>query len=285
MPFQNVTKYSLAAAAVGRELSANLWRNTLTAYANEPNYGVLYFEDFIEDRINASDASAELGWFMQNSVDGGTSNKFISVANKPDGVVSLEATTGTDVYGNGVHRGATATTSDLIHLPTHNAGGTTADPRGRVVYETLVDLHLVDQCFIGLTEPIVEFLVTSTGALPQNSDYIGFYRSDAGDLNFVCANDNAGGVAVTDSCRAIAAASIPTTAGVFTKLGFAVNRDNSVDISVNGVLIPRSVSSINPLALPIEGLTPAYEGQRGATANLATIKLLIDWVSTFVEAL
>lgn len=283
----SVPLYDLVTPNTGRGLTASLWQQSLQRYvSNDPRYGIRIQDDFTATRTNTTDASHELNWFLQDANAGGTSESFISgaaadgTAAVPDGVAILSVTTGTDEHGIEVHYGATSTTQGIIALPTHST-----DPRGRVVYETRVDLNVVDQFFIGLTEPIVEFL-SATSTLPTNSDYIGFYRLDGGILQFVTGNDNNGGTAVIDSANLITAAAMDTLeAGDdnFFKMGFAVNDDDTVDIVVNGVWYGTLAKTINSLALPIELLTPKYAITRGTTGNLATLDLPIDTLDVFVQ--
>lgn len=269
----NTVRRSLATA--GREKTAALWGKALEKYADDPEVGSLYFEDFHMPFANPGDAAVAtaVGWFVQDAAAGGTAESFTNSAS-PDGKAVLSATTGTDHFGIEAHRGSTATSLGSVNLPTHST-----DARGEVIFEAKVDLSSSDNYFVGLTEPIVEFL-SATGTLPTDSDYIGFYRADAGDLTFVCANDNNGGTAVTDSATILAAADIPT--GEF-KLGFKVDRDSKVHIFVDGTYYKTESESILSTALPIESLTQKIASTRGATADLASVSVTIDWVATFVE--
>lgn len=279
---QNVVRYPNVSGN-DRAQSAELWRESLTAYAEQgPEYGSYFFDDFLEPYTNTTDASAVGGWFIQDAAAGGTNESLASVAGV-DGILRLSATTGTDHFGIEAHRGQSATTLGLINLPT-----ATTDPRGDVIFECRLDdldTAEADNWFIGLTEPIVEFL-SATGTLPTTSDYIGFYRADGGALTFVCANDNNGGTAVTDSVTLRATADVPTNAD--TKLGFRVNKDQSVEIFIDGEKILTDTSSvpisIDTLALPIEALTLKFATTRGATADIATTQLDFDWVSYLVKA-
>lgn len=270
----NYVRYSKSTP--GRELTPALWARILEAWANDPSVGSFDFDDFLQPISNTTDASGAHGWFIQDAVAGGTNESFASQAS-PDGVARLSADTGTDHFGIELHRGMTATNVAGVNLPTHST-----DPRGRVVFEARVDLSGSDNYFVGLTEPIVEFL-SATGTLPTSSDYIGFYRADSGDLKFVCANDNNGGTAVTDEATILTDAQI-TAKTDFVKLGFAVNRDQTVDIFVDGVSYRTQALTINSLALPIEGLTKKIATTRGATGDLASVAVDIDWIGTFVEA-
>lgn len=271
----NTVRYPVSTANAGREKTAGLWGRNLEKYVDDPEVGSLYFEDFHTPFASPGDAAVAtaVGWFIQDAAAGGTSESFTNVAS-PDGVARLGATTGTDHFGIEAHRGSTSTSLGSVELPT-----STTDARGDVIYETRVDLGGADQYFIGLTEPIVEFL-SATSTLPDDSDYIGFFRSDAGDLTFVTRNDNDGGTAVEDSVTILAAADIPTD---MFKLGFRVNRDQTVQIFVDNVYYKTESEGIDPLSLPEEILTQKYAITRGATGDLADVDIDIDWVATYVE--
>lgn len=270
----------------GRGLMASLWRQSLAAYVSgNPQYGVRISDDFTTPIVaNTTDASltaAGFQWWLQDSAAGGTSESLVSGTNA-DGHAILSATTGTDHFGISMHYGTTAVTQGVVALPTH---ATAAARRGRVVFQTRVDLGTLDTFFIGLTEPIVDFL-SSVSALPTTSDYIGFYRYDDGALTFVTANDNNGGTAVIDSATILTAAEMATAEAIttFMNIGFAVNKDGSVDIVVNGKWYGSAGKSISSLALPIEYLTPKYETTRGPTGDKATVSLTIDDIHVFIEA-
>lgn len=274
-----VARITRAADDVDRGLTAALWRNALNRFADtDATLGHFYFEDFVKTLFaNTTDASAQHGWFVQDAAAGGTTESFLS-ANHPDGVVVLSAATGTAQFGIEAHRGQNATTAGTVTLPT-----ATSDSKGEVVYETRVDLDDADACFVGLTEPIVEFL-SSTSTLPDDSDYIGFYRTAAGDLQFVVRNDNDGGTAVESNHTIIAAVGI---ASGYNKLGFRVNADNTVEIYVNDVKYTQDTSgatiSVPSTALPVEKLTQKYAITRG-DGDSTTVDLPIDYVATFVGA-
>lgn len=261
------------AASTARDLTAAVWKNTLRSYDN-PSFGSkVIWTDFTEPFDgNTSDATATSGWFIQDATAGGTNESMVETAS-PDGVVTLSATTGTDWFGIEAHYGDSATTRGCVSLIT-----ATTNARGRVCYETRVDLNNLDTFFIGLTEPIVEFL-GATGALPTSSDYIGFYRTDDGVLKFVMANDNNGGTAVTDEITLLTAAqanALDASSGNWARLAFAVNKDRSIDVAFNGVSYRSLAQTLDPLALPIEALTAKYAALRGATGDRATVSLPID---------
>ena len=268
-------------ATPGREKTPNLWGKALEAYAVDPAVGIYRFDDFTDKFLaNTTDASANSNWFIQDAAAGGTSENFTSI-DGVDGLVTLSATTGTDHFGIEAHYGSTATTQGIINLCTHST-----DERGDVIVEFYIKIDDCDQWFVGLTEPIVEFL-GATGALPTSSDYIGFYRSDAGALTFVAANDNNGGTAVADSVTLLTAAQTTTLqAAGYMKLGFKVKRDQKVSVYVENESYQVAIDAgFNKLALPIETLTYKIALQRGPTADNATVAATLDWVGSFVEAL
>jgi hypothetical protein len=262
-------------------LMACIWEGLLEAYVSgNPAFGTRISDDFTEPVAdNTTDATAVGGWFIQDAAAGGTVESLVSTAN-PDGIRTLSATTGTDWFGIEAHYGTSATSLGCVALPQHSTLA-----RGAVAYQTRVDLNTLDSFFIGLTEPIVEFL-SATGTLPTTSDYIGFYRTDDGALKFVCATDNNGGTAVSDTVDVLTAAEMAALedTSAFANLGFRVNVDGSVVIGVNGKPYMTASRSINPLALPIESLTPKYAILRGATGDAATVALPIDDIHVFIAA-
>jgi hypothetical protein len=269
-----------------RQLTPDLWNNAREQWVEaDPASGQFYFEDFVETLLgNTTDASAQEGWYIEEaSAAGATAESFVSaVVAGGIGVAVLSATTGTDEQGIEAHRGSSATTGFTVNLPTHGVS-----PQGRVIYETRVNLNDADsdQFFIGLAEPGIDLLIAA-GALAADRDYIGFYRLDGGGIQFVCANDNAGGTAVTDAVTIVADADVPTNEWV--RLGFSVNENLTVDIFYNGQRIGRDTSGVDIVidtdALPIETLTEKYAITRGATGDNANLDLPIDWVGTFVDA-
>jgi hypothetical protein len=266
-------------STVGRELTPGLWAKHLESWANDPAVGTYRFEDFKEFFANTTDATANQNWFIQDAAAGGTSENFTSIEGV-DGIVTLSATTGTDHFGIEAHYGGTATSLGIIELPT-----STTDPRGDVVFEARLDLNETDTWFVGLSEPVVEFL-GATAALPTGSDYIGFFASDDGALRLVAANDNNGGTAVTfDITLLTAAQRIALQALGYIKLGFCVRRDGGLDIYVNGTPYTKvAAASVNSLAFPEEVLTYKIGLYRGPTGDDATVSANIDYVASFVEA-
>ena len=269
----------------GRGLSP-IWRNALQAFSkNDPTFGVLVINEDFTGRFvtNATDASEANGWFIQDAAAGGTVENLSLVAGNPDGVALLSATTGTDHFGIEAHWGTTSTSQGVVTF-----NGATTYARGDVVYEARVDATDQKQFFVGLTEPIVDFLGATSG-LPANSDYIGFFRSDGGGLQFVLANDNNGGTAVSDTYTIKTAAEMDALENAsvdnnWLNLAFRVNKDDSIELSVNDEWYGISKNALNPLAIPIEALTPKFGAYRGATDDQATVELYVDYVHVFVGA-
>lgn len=272
----NQVRYTPATA--GREKTAGLWANSLEAYESDPSIGQYKFEDFEVYRANTTDASAVLDWFIQDATAGGTVENFTSIAGV-DGLITLSADTGTDWFGIEAHRGGTSTTLATIVLPSHSTLA-----RGDVVVEYYIKIDDCDHWFLGLSEPIVEFL-GATGALPTNSDYIGFFREDGGIVYFVSANDNAGGTGVVNKIAILTAAQATTlqAAGYF-KIGFRANRDLGVSVFVENVSKHVEIATFDTDGLPIETLTHKIALLRGATGDNTTVAATVDWVAEFIGA-
>lgn len=277
-----VPLYAKSPPVTTRGLDANIWRGSLAKYvANDTVFGARIHTDFTEPYANTTDASNEGDWFIQDAAAGGTSESFLTVAN-PDGIVDLSAATGTDHFGIEAHWGRTATTAGVVALPTHSTLA-----RGRVVYQTRINLKNMDNFFIGLSEPIVEFL-SATGTLPDDSDYIGFRRLDGDTLVFESRNDNDGGTAVEESFTVQTKAEMDALEDAtdnFCNLAFAVDSDNNVHIGFNGLYFGPTVNGIGSTSLPIESLTPKYAVTRGATDDLANVSLEIDSLDVFIETI
>lgn len=262
-----------------RAVSADLWRNLRDKFilgGDDAQLGVAEFYDFVHLSPNTTDASTLEGWKLQDAAAGGTNESFVSAAD-PDGIGVVSATTGTDWFGISIAR-----INKNINLASHGT-----NPRGDSAFGYRLSLDAVDTYFVGLGEETEEFLST-TGTLPTDTDYIGFYRLDGGNLLFVAANDNNGGTAVLYSVIVMLAADIPDASAEFTKLEWRVNKDLTVEISVGGTIRKLDTSGnpilVNPLALPIETLTTIVETQRGATGDLATVDIPIDWYARVSEA-
>lgn len=274
--------YRVATASPTRGKSPLLWAGALERFSEEAE-GAHYVEDFV-NAVDASSVDADGGgetrfagqWTMVNSAAGGTNTNFATIAD-PTGAIGaarLTAASGTDWFGVSAGR-----LSKCYKTPKH-----TSDPRSLLIFEVRVDLSESDTYFLGLGEETSEFL-SSTGTLPTDTDYIGFYRLNSGDLQFVMANDNNGGTAVTFAADILTDAAI-TALTDFVKLGFRVNADGSVIVTVNEeIIVTRSDTGalFRPTegAIPIETLNQIYETQRGETGDLAAVTIDFDWIETF----
>ena len=269
----------ISTATVGRERSADLWRGVLEAYANDPCIGALRSNDFSDPHAQAVNTYSE-GWFVSEDGAAGATSESFNTTGAADGHVSLSATTGTVHQAVKAQAGPTATVSEGIILPTATAG------KADVVFEARVELRttLNPTCFIGLAEQ--NAAVLSATSVPSDAlDYIGFYRLDNGDLQFIVRNDNNGGTAVEYNVNIVASANVPNTG--FTKLGFRVNHDNKVEIFIDGVQVKATSDTgakiaVPSTALPIEVLARTLLTGRGATAANATSTIVCDRIECFV---
>jgi hypothetical protein len=256
-----------------RGLSASLWRNSLQAYAaNDPAFGVRITDDFTEVTVASATTTPAVtrNWSIDRDGDNADGTVTFDDSSAPDGVAILASntTSGDD--------GVTAQyVPAIITLPTHT---TAASRRGRVVFEARVDdIDVAEVSFIGLSEAGDQFL-DGDSLLPVDQDYIGFYTDDHGaTLKFVMANDNNAGTAVTDEIT-IPDSDLDLTK--FQKLGFAVNPDSSVEVCVNGKSLLSLAATLNPLALPIETLTPRLCALTGAGSDAPNLD--IDRLDVFV---
>lgn len=264
-----------------RQRTPELWRGVLEQFANGSEFGYLSTVEFV-DEVDATaddaDGSGETRfaqrYLVQNSAAGGTNTNFLTLTSPDDyyGAARLEGDTGTDWFGV-----SACGQNKWIKTPKHST-----DPREVLVCEYLVDLSGSDTYFLGLGEETSEFL-SATGTLPTDSDYIGFYRLDAGRLRFVCANDNNGGTAVTADVNVVEVADISADP---VKLGFRVNSDGTVEIFVAEAKIVKESDdnadiNIAETAIPIETLNEVYETQRGATGDLAAVVLDFDRIDIY----
>lgn len=271
-PVTRYNKVNSSNVTIADRLSAKLWRNALSQFVAGDISDVAYcrLEDFKEYRANTTDATADGGWLIQDMAAGGTNENFTTVASG-DGIADLTATTGTAHFGIEAHG------SLCVNLPTHGS-----DARGDVVFEAHVEIDKAQAQFVGLCESATEFL-SSTTTLPTDEDYIGFFRNDAGDLTFVCANDDDGGTAVTDSVTILANDDI--TDNALYHLGFRVNRDQTVEIYIDGDQVKKDTSgatiTIDKDALPIETLGEHLAVGRDDGSE-ATVGMQVDFVACYV---
>jgi len=243
-----------------RGLSADLWRNLLdTFFAQDPVLGAEASDDF-----NA----APVGWTVA-AVNSGSSAALVQTTGF-GGIGNLSATTGTD------HMGAQAILGSA-------SGGSFQVANGqRLVCEALLYPNTdSDSFFVGLVEAGVT--VWAADSTLADEGYIGFYRINDGGLNFVCNNTGAGGAPETVEVITSAVLAAAVTAGDPVKVGFAVNADGTVDISVNGVLNLEAAATIDAVNVPTEVLAPRLIVARGAAGDAATADISADWVKAAQE--
>jgi hypothetical protein len=139
----------------------------------------------------------------------------------------------------------------------------------------------LDQYFIGLTEANCNVPV-ATSVLPTTAITSVSTGTIVGTVKFVVGNDNNGGTAVIDEI------SIPSGIIVdgFNIFGFAINPVGngqvSYDVVVNNIWLGALAKTLDPLACPIEYLTPKYAATRGVTGARATVSMPIDSIDLFV---
>ena len=267
---------------VGRERSPDLWRTALDRYTSHPTLGVVRSDQFQRPIVCAEDVSAN-GWLCsEDGVDGATSQVYNTNSN-PNGEFVLGGTSGADYVGVKMQAASTAALGEAVVLPT-----ATTDSKSDVIFEARVYLDLAsnDTLFVGLAEPVatVKFLGAAS-ALPDDSDYIGFYRVNAGDLQFVVRNDNAAGTAVEYNVDVQAAADI-TNAG-YVKLGFRVSGGQVTEVYIDGAKVVNASDTgtkiaVTTTSLPIEPLCRTVSVGRGETANNATVECLVDSIECYV---
>ena len=266
--------------AVGLERSADLWGGVLEAFANDPTIGVLRSDDFTRPRAQIIATYVE-GWFLSEDSAAGVTGESFNTTGHPDGQASVAATSGTDHQGIKAQAGPSASVSEGIVLPTHPTLG-----KAEVVFEAIVELNVAknDTLFVGLAEQ--DSAILSTTSVPNDDlDYIGFYRLDSGDLQFIVRNDNAGGTAVEYNVDVVAAADVPDAADV--KLGFRVDASGKVTITIDGVKVKVTSDTgvainVPTTALPIEALSRTLLAARGETADNGTISVPCKSIDCFV---
>ncbi len=266
----------------GKERSPALWRNLLEKYDIDPSLGTFYSNTFRTPRTNTTAASANNGWFLDEEGTAGATGEGFTTNTDPDGVVDLVATTD-DLEGVKAHAGESVSQGENIPLSTHR---TAASVRGTVVFEAQVylDLSANDTMFVGLAEP--QDIWDDDNTFSDDIDYVGFYRLDAGDLEFVVRSDNNAGTATETTVNVVAAADI--TEDDWVKLGFRVNDNQTIEIFIDGVLVPATSDSGNALIsitvanLPVDSLTRTLAVARGTTANNATVSLPCRQIEAYV---
>lgn len=277
------TRVSIGSAT--RRRTADCWRGLLEVFNTDPISGKLQATNTQKARLQGTvDTFVDGLWLAEDDVAGATaescSTGVLPAADRADGIVSLNATTGSDNRGVKVQAAGGATTlPEIISLPTD-----ATDPRGDVAFEFrgYFDNTAVDQWFVGLA--VNAAAVLASGVLEGAQSAIGFLRTDAGKIQFVVRNDNAGGTAVAYSADVSSVASF-ATAG-WHNLAFRVNKDFTCEVYVDDVKIVLDITTgtkIKPTvgggagsattAYPIVGVVRTLAIGRGATADLATVAL------------
>lgn len=273
----------------GRERSPALWRGALDKYDADPLLGTLRADNFEKALVAAID-DFEAGWWFSECAAAGADTEVFATNAHPDGRFSLSAATDTDHEGVKMQGGLSATVGEGIVLPTH---ATAATARGDVIFEWrgLLDKDTMDTYVIGLFEQAaVAGVLGATSLLLDTVDYIGFYRIDRGDLQFVVRNDNAGGTAVEYNVDVLSAATLLADyEGEMTKLGFRVNADSTCEIYINGTRIWYSSEAtpvkiaVTATSLPEVALSRTMGVARGATGDNDPCTVVTDWVDCYVQ--
>jgi hypothetical protein len=261
----------------------------LEQYAHDNTLGTYHTDDFTQPRTTAYTTTALAvndGWIVGEAGATGSASGTFSNTADADGVVRLSGVTGTDWEGSQAQAGEATAQGESVVLPTHATDG-----RGTVVFEWygLFDEETADTFFIGLAEPdmAATALLGATGGLTDAADYIGFYRLDSGDLQFVVRNDNAGGTAVEYEVDIVTDANLADVDNEQVKLSFRVNADNSVEVYYNEVRILKTSDTgadidVPSTALPIEYLTRKLVVLRGAAGDNDPVQLDTDYIDCYV---
>lgn len=271
-----------------RQRTPEVYRGVLEQYAHDNTLGTYHTDDFTQPRTTAyttTSTAVNDGWIVGEAGATGSASGVFSNTSDADGIIRLTSVSDTDWEGSQAQAGEASTQGESIPLPTHSTDG-----RGTVVFEWYGVLNddENDTFFIGLAEPdmAATALLSATGTLTDAADYIGFYRIDSGDLQFVVRNDNAGGTAVEYEVDVTADADIPEDESV--KLSFRVNADDSVEVYVNEVRILKTSDTgadidVPSTALPIEYLTRKLVVLRGATGDNNPAALNTDYIDCYVS--
>lgn len=272
-----------------RQRTPEVYRGVLEQYAHDNTLGTYHTDDFTQPRTTAyttTTPAANDGWIVgEAGATGSASGVFSNIADA-DGVIRMTGVVGTDWEGSQVQAGEASAQGEAVVLPTHSTDG-----RGTVIFEWLgvAEDSVADTFFIGLAEPdmAATAILGATGALTDGADYIGFYRLDSGDLQFVVRNDNAGGTAVEYEVDVLSGADLELIDDVSLKLSFRVNTDNSVEVYVNEVRILKTSDTgadidVPSTALPIEYLTRKLAVLRGAAGDNDPVQLDTDYIDCYV---
>lgn len=271
---------------IGR--SPALWRNALDKYDSDPLLGVLRATDFTKPHVGGIDAWSN-GWWFSEMAAAGADTEVFATTNHPNGEFSLSAATDTDHEGVKMQAGPSATVGEGITLPTH---ATAALRRGDVIFEHRFYFNEDTQGTLvsGLFEQAaVAGVLGATSLLLDTVDYIGFYVTNGGDLQFVVRNDNAAGTAVEYNVDILSAAQLVVLEDTWLKLGFRVNRNNTVEIFVNGTAV-RYSSEATPVkikvpatALPEVDLSRTIGVARGIAGDHDPSTILTTFCDCYVE--
>ena len=207
----------------GNERTPSLWRNLWDRFGTDPNLGTLRSDDWKTGHAQA--LGSENGWWVsEDGVAAATSESFETIEDA-DGRISLSAVTAVAERGVKAQAGSSLVLSEGVVLPPHASG------KSDVVFEAIVDLDVLtnDSLFVGLAESAT--LVLSITSDMSAIDYIGFHRTNGGDLLFVARNTGGGGTTATP----VVVIDTPVTGDV--KLGFRVNGSGKIEIFVDGVEI------------------------------------------------
>jgi len=269
--------------------SPALWRNALDRYAADTLLGNLR-ESRFEKAISGVVDEGHGGWWFSECAAAGVTGELLGTNIHPDGEFTLQATSGTDHFGVKMQGGSSATVGEGIVTPQH---ATAATRRGDVIFEHrfLVEAANQDTLVTGLFEQAaVSGVLGATSLLLDTVDYIGFYKINDGDLQFVVRNDNAGGTAVEYNVDVMTAAAFLALDGEYLKLGLRINRNSTVEIFINGVAVKYS-SETTPVkivvpttSLPEVDLSRTIGVVRGATGDASPVRVKSSFCDCYVEA-
>lgn len=256
-------------AGSARGLMACVWQQSLQAYvSNDPSFGYRIQDDFLNnftDAITGTTSSTDSdGWTGQDAVTAGGTYA-VTIEDGPDGYVQISSTGTTNDYGAEFGK-----TAKNIVLPSH-----ASDPRGRVVTQVRLDNVDADMFGYVLTDAAATTPIAGASDALADVGYIGFQVREDGDLYFVTSSANGG---TTDSAKLIDNGDWTSTA--VHQLAFAVNKDQSLDIGVDGVWYNVAAASISSSSLPTGNLAPRFFCTAGATSTAPTIQA--DCIDLFV---
>lgn len=257
-------RYALDTPETQRNLTADLWRQSLDEYVTAyPEHGVKIDEDFADYVSASSTGTASVGGSYSVDREGADADGTASIVTQdgPDGVALVSSSTTTNHNGVSVQR-----LPAVVVTPKH-----ASTPRGRLVFEAIVDVDAA-VVFVGLTPKGDQFL-SSTSTLPTTVDYIGFLKSGSA-YSFVSRRHSN----TTSDSFAIPAALLAD--GSKHKLGFAVNVDGSIDIAVDGRVIQKTVNKLSDACIPNVSLVPRVSATTGTGNDAPSVS--VDYLKVFV---